>query len=105
MVNNQLLKSNIDCASSGSTLTALLVKENLVVCANTGDSRAFLFTQPKTVQGEESGEDNFKMEELTVEHKPSLQLEKERIERCGGVVHPAFKAGVAYGVDRVFARG
>jgi serine/threonine protein phosphatase PrpC len=41
-LNNELKRVKFDILSSGSTLNCILVEGNKVICANTGDSRAFI---------------------------------------------------------------
>lgn len=59
--------------SSGTTANIVLVHNNLIVCANAGDSRAVLCRGGKAVA-------------LSVDHHPESPLEKERIEQAGGHV-------------------
>lgn len=68
-MNNEIHASNFDTLSSGSTLTVLLTSKNKLVCANVGDSRAFLFSVA-VGREQEVGWKEVKMIELTVEHKP-----------------------------------
>eukprot|EP00802_Teleaulax_amphioxeia_P010113 Tamp_10138.p1 GENE.Tamp_10138~~Tamp_10138.p1 ORF type:complete len:356 (-),score=70.73 Tamp_10138:1010-1945(-) len=57
----------------GSTAVTVLVVGRTIYCANTGDSRAVLVGKTET-----------KM--LSVDHKPSMPAEKERIVAAGGLV-------------------
>jgi len=51
-----------------------LIAENTIYCANAGDSRCII-------------SNNGKAEELSKDHKPKNEKEKERIEKAGGYVH------------------
>lgn len=69
----------IDCFCSGTTAVTMLLQGQNLVIANVGDSRAVLGTLT---------DDNSKVEavQLTVDLKPNLPLEAERIKRCKGRV-------------------
>jgi len=58
---------------SGSTLTMVAITGSDIVCANTGDSRSVLSRAGQAV-------------DLSNDHKPFLDEEKDRIERAGGHV-------------------
>ncbi|XP_029049618.1 probable protein phosphatase 2C T23F11.1 [Osmia bicornis bicornis] len=58
---------------AGTTVIALLVKDNILYSANAGDSRAVASIKGYTVQ-------------LSRDHKPTLKDERERIEAAGGWV-------------------
>ena len=68
-----------DISFSGSTAVSVLLKENRVVCANVGDSRAILGR--KTAQG-------WTAIPLSSDHKPDRPDERKRIESSGGRVEP-----------------
>jgi protein phosphatase 1G len=55
----------------GCTAICVLVRENDIVAANAGDSRAVLCRSSKAV-------------ELSFDHKPASEIEKSRIEAAGG---------------------
>jgi serine/threonine protein phosphatase PrpC len=58
-------------------VTAMILGELLVI-GHVGDSRCYL--------GKEDGAGTLSGEQLTFDHKPELTTEKERIEKCGGMV-------------------
>ncbi|XP_015513284.1 probable protein phosphatase 2C T23F11.1 [Neodiprion pinetum] len=58
---------------AGTTVIALLIKDNILYSANAGDSRAVASVGGKAVP-------------LSKDHKPSLRAERERIEAAGGWV-------------------
>jgi serine/threonine protein phosphatase PrpC len=58
---------------SGSTLTMVAITPEAIVCANTGDSRSVLCRAGQAI-------------DLSNDHKPSLDEEKNRIEHAGGHV-------------------
>ncbi|MCO5577012.1 hypothetical protein L7F22_030834 [Adiantum nelumboides] len=76
------LKSHptIDCFCSGTTAVSMLLQGQDMVIANVGDSRAVLAMLNE--------DDKTKVEpfQLTVDLKPNLPLEAERIKRCRGRV-------------------
>jgi serine/threonine protein phosphatase PrpC len=73
-----MVKKNpyIDTKLSGSTGVMVLVKDNMVHCANVGDSRAILIRKSNYIV------------ELSTDQKPSDPSEKQRILANGGKVHP-----------------
>lgn len=58
---------------SGSTAVTCLIKGNVIFCANAGDSRAVLCRKGKAVN-------------LSEDHKPMNDTERERIEKANGFV-------------------
>ncbi|XP_024974729.1 probable protein phosphatase 2C 65 [Cynara cardunculus var. scolymus] len=70
--------ASIDSYSSGSTTVSLLKQGDNLIIANLGDSRAVLGTKSK--------EDVLQPVQLTVDLKPQLSSELERIKRCRGRV-------------------
>lgn len=85
---------HIDATRSGTTCTLVLhsLERNTVYIAHVGDSRVVLGRKPKESTLLEAVD-------LTVDHKPDLPAERERIEQAGGVV--IFDGGWNY---RVFAK-
>ena len=79
-LNNELLKkTSIDSSFSGSTLVSVLLRGNLAICGNAGDSRAILGSK---IDG------HWAAVPLSNDHKPDSPGELERIEKCGGRVEP-----------------
>lgn len=75
-IDEQLNTSKIECYFSGSTAVSILKQGEHLTISNLGDSRAVLCTrdinnQPIPVQ-------------LTVDLKPNVPCEAERVMRCGG---------------------
>ncbi|KAI5072537.1 hypothetical protein GOP47_0012643 [Adiantum capillus-veneris] len=68
----------LNCVCSGTTSVTLLVKKKELVIANVGDSRAILVSR-----GEGA---SLRVEQLTVDFKPDLPGELERIRNCKGRV-------------------
>lgn len=68
----------IDCFCSGTTAVTMLLEGQDLVIGNVGDSRAILGTLRK--------DDTLEAVQLTVDLKPNLPLEAERIKRCRGRV-------------------
>ncbi|KAL8233198.1 hypothetical protein R6Q57_002976 [Mikania cordata] len=70
--------ANIDCFCSGTTAVTLIKQGQDLVVGNVGDSRAILCTKDKN---------NFLVAvQLTVDLKPNLPAEAERIRKCRGRV-------------------
>lgn len=72
-----LKSTSIDCSNSGSTCVTALWQGTTVVCGNVGDSRAVI---GKRING------IWQSTDLSIDHKPDLPREKERIEASGGEV-------------------
>ncbi|KAM7276490.1 hypothetical protein ACFE04_018356 [Oxalis oulophora] len=71
------LKESLDCSCSGTTAVVVIRQGDDLVIANLGDSRAVLGTMT------DSG---LKAVPLTIDLKPSLSSEAERIRKCNGRV-------------------
>lgn len=72
------MHANIDCFCSGTTAVTLVKKGPYLVVGNVGDSRAVLATRDK--------DNSLKAVQLTVDLKPNLPAEAERIRNCKGRV-------------------
>ena len=70
-------EEDININSSGSTLCMIIQLYQKIICVNVGDSRAILSIS-------EILRDEIKI--LSIDHKPSLKKEQERIKNCGGFV-------------------
>ena len=57
----------------GCTSNVVLIYNNIIYCANSGDSRCICYSKKKVI-------------ELSVDHKPDDPIEKERIEKAGGYI-------------------
>lgn len=99
---HQLLESScavhqeFDCSLSGCTATVVLIRDRCLYIAHVGDSRAVLGTRMK-----QPNERHMDVTDLTVDHKPTLPEEKERIETHGGEVR-RLQGDIPH---RVFIRG
>jgi serine/threonine protein phosphatase PrpC len=89
-------QNDFDISYSGSTCVSILIRNGIIISANLGDSRAVLARQlprgPIAI-------------DLTTDHKPDLDHERERIESAGGRVD-TYKTpnGQPYGPPRVWFR-
>ncbi|KAE8713326.1 putative protein phosphatase 2C 18 [Hibiscus syriacus] len=72
------LHTNINCFCSGTTAVTLVKQGPYLVIGNVGDSRAVLATRDK--------DNSLTAVQLTVDLKPNLPAEEERIRRCKGRV-------------------
>ena len=96
--NEQLTQDDrIDSAFSGSTCVSLIYTPSRLICINVGDSRCIL--------GKFDGE-KWKYQNLSRDHKPNINGEKERIIKNGGRVE-AYRdnEGNYVGPDRVWLQG
>ncbi|GLG96107.1 hypothetical protein R5R35_007275 [Gryllus longicercus] len=69
MLNEESLKDEL----AGTTAVAIVLKNNKLYCANVGDSRAVACV-------------NAKVDPLSLDHKPSNDIESRRIQAAGGWV-------------------
>ncbi|XVF30278.1 hypothetical protein REPUB_Repub16aG0042900 [Reevesia pubescens] len=72
------MHANIDCFCSGTTAVTLVKQGPYLVIGNVGDSRAVLGTRDK--------DNSLAAVQLTVDLKPNLPAEAERIRKCKGRV-------------------
>uniref|UniRef100_A0A7N0ZXL1 PPM-type phosphatase domain-containing protein n=1 Tax=Kalanchoe fedtschenkoi TaxID=63787 RepID=A0A7N0ZXL1_KALFE len=73
------LHPSIDCFCSGTTAVTLIKKGRDLMIGNVGDSRAVLGTR--------NCDNTITAVQLTVDHKPNLPREEERIKKFRGRVH------------------
>jgi serine/threonine protein phosphatase PrpC len=74
---NLSLEKSIDCTLSGSTCVSLIYTSKKIFCINLGDSRCII--------GKFDGK-SWKSQNLSIDHKPELEKEKERILKNGGEI-------------------
>ena len=87
-------EETIDSQSSGSTLWMVIQIYKKIICMNIGDSRAIISMS-------EILRDDIK--NLSIDHKPNLKKEQERIKKYGGFVEQCvYEDGVADGPFRVW---
>ena len=88
------LEEDIDSKNSGSTLCIVISIYTKIICINVGDSRAILSIS-------EIFRNDIKL--LSIDHKPSLKKEQERIKKCGGYVERfIYEDGIADQTYRVW---
>ena len=75
-------QKNFDTLNSGSTCVLVHITPNKIICANCGDSRAILITNPIN-----------NIIELSHDHKPEILEERRRIEQSGGRVFQVYGMG------------
>ena len=113
--------SNIDCSTSGSTAALLLITPETMWACSVGDSRAILATlpkhqkqnteiqSPKLAQYKKTfGGDSrhLKTVQLTLDQKPNISYELERVIKAGGVVSQVTsKEGKKIGPYRIWKQG
>mmetsp|Transcript_106859 Transcript_106859/g.319481 ORF Transcript_106859/g.319481 Transcript_106859/m.319481 type:complete len:350 (-) Transcript_106859:76-1125(-) len=71
------VEGRFDCSLSGATATLAMLRDGVLYLGHVGDCRAVLAR-------EEGGE--LMSEELTVDHKPTQEAERRRIQAAGGQV-------------------
>lgn len=79
MVNYCNKTSEFDCALSGTTITFAVIdnSKNKLWVAHVGDSKSIICMSDKG---------KHKAKEVTIDHKPTLPMEKKRIIQSGGEV-------------------
>ena len=77
--DNILRDQEIESRNSGTTCVIVIHLGEHIICANAGDSRAILIY-------DKNKNDNHKVFPLSVDSKPELKEEKDRIYRAGGIV-------------------
>lgn len=68
-----LQEESLKNVQAGSTAVTMLIKDNVLYCANVGDSRAIASV-------------NGRVEQLSFDHKPTNEIEYNRITAAGGWV-------------------
>lgn len=79
---NKLLNDTIDISLSGSTCVSVIYSPEKLIIANLGDSRCVLGKKMNPF------ENKYSYENLSIDHKPSLQSESDRIKKAGGRIRP-----------------
>ena len=77
--DNFLRDQEIESRNSGTTCVLVIHIGNHIICANAGDSRAILIY-------DKNKDHNYKVFPLSVDNKPEIKEEKERIKKMGGKV-------------------
>ena len=89
--------AKFDVHFSGTTCVMIYQIANKLICSNIGDSRAILITSDSN--------NNYYSEQLSFDHKPDHQSEKERIESHGGRIAPCDDELESGGPIRVWVKG
>ncbi|CAG2117743.1 unnamed protein product [Medioppia subpectinata] len=84
-----IINANAPAIASGCTASVVLIKDNIIYCANLGDSRSILCRNGKAFP-------------LSVDNKPEDDEEKARIERAGGHVTESGRVNGGINVSRAF---
>ncbi len=93
-------QTQFDTYTSGTTCVLILQIGDKIIGANSGDSRAIL------VYSRDNNMNNTEIFPLSLDSKPDLPSEIERIKNCGGEVHKRKnRKGNYVGPMRVFAKG
>jgi serine/threonine protein phosphatase PrpC len=83
--NEDMLNSNFDPTYSGSTAVTVFVYGSLLSCANVGDSRAIIGSLEPSV-GNDGSEDHWLVNQISIDHKPEVKGEYDRILQSDGRV-------------------
>ena len=101
--DEQLKKAEFDAYNSGSTCVLIIHVGQHILCANVGDSRALVAYD----DNKEDEELNYlEQAQLSIDYKPELEDEKNRILLSGGVVEQMQNQfGEGVGPYRVWVKG
>ena len=84
--NSELSQASFDVNFSGSTLVLVLIKGNILYCANVGDSRALVARQVNDGSNNMPTGRHWMSIALSRDHKPDDKNESLRIIQCNGRV-------------------
>jgi serine/threonine protein phosphatase PrpC len=91
----ELKKQHFDVNFSGTTCIVVILVDDKIICANCGDSRAFLASESSK---------RTTVTQLSRDHKPDLRDEKQRILGSNGWVEKYNQNGYFLGPYRVFVK-
>ena len=94
-VSEDLGKQGFDVMCSGSTCVTVIIRSDVIICGNVGDSRAVLAKRNGS---------SFTAVDLSKDHKPDVEEEKRRILDFGGRIHPYQDEGEDVGPLRVWLK-
>lgn len=72
---------------SGTTCVITFFNHDMILCANSGDSRAILISENENTGLH--GEQNYYFTQLSRDHKPELHDEAQRIIKKNGRIEPS----------------
>lgn len=98
--DNALRSDKFDVNFSGTTAVSVIVINNRLICANSGDSRAIIACECL----EANEKKVLSCIPLSRDHKPELEDEYERIVKSGGAVHQFVDNGHSIGPNRVWVK-
>lgn len=78
-LQDRLVFADFDVHFSGSTCIILYIIAKHIITANTGDSRGILVSRQPNSQSST-------VTQLSIDHKPTLSKERERIEKSNGII-------------------
>ena len=103
--DEQLKSADFDVYDSGTTCVLIIHAGNHIICANVGDSRGIVVYDDKNMN-EDPNLNESESAQLSIDYKPEILQEKNRILMSGGVVEQMKNAyGQGVGPFRVWARG
>ena len=102
LIDNQLKSQNFDSKESGTTCCLVIQIGNHIICANVGDSRSIAVFD----ENNDKNLNQLKAIPLSIDYKPDMPEERNRILMSGGWVEQATNSlGVKMGPYRIFAPG
>lgn len=99
-VEKEVEESNFDVEFSGSTVCCVFILQDKLICANVGDSRGIMVAS----NSDSPSIFNISILPVSIDHKPELNGEKERILSQGGMVERINEYGVKMGPYRVWVK-
>ena len=102
LVDQQLESQQFDSKDSGTTCVLVVQIGNHLICANVGDSRAIAVLD----ENNDQNLNQFIVVPLSIDYKPDIPEERNRILLSGGLVEQAVNSlGERMGPYRIFAPG
>jgi hypothetical protein len=77
--SEELNESSFDISCSGTTSVTVFIHDSLLLCANVGDSRAIIVLAEDDIP-------QWEVQQITIDHKPNLLHERQRILMHNGRV-------------------
>ena len=83
LLDQSISEQQFDVTFSGTTLCSVILTPKSIIVCNLGDSRAVICRNLTFNQ-----ESKIDVSQLTTDHKPELNVERDRILKSGGRVFP-----------------
>ena len=89
---------SVDFSQSGTCVIGILIIDDLILSINLGDSRAVI----GNIENKSSKDCTISALEISIDHKPSRDVEKARILKAGGRIEKVSIYGQEKGLERVW---